>query len=224
MAARQRMLILFGFALFVCGLIAIVRLLDSAMPPEQLIIVKPSAEEDPAALPPVIDPEIPLVTPRDATPSPEQTLTPQVTLQPGGLIIPVAGVTTDQLVDSFDDPRSEERKHEAIDILAPLGTPVLAAADGEVIRLFLSEAGGNTIYQLGVDRKTVYYYAHLDRYEEGITEGQFVKQGQIIGYVGDTGNAEPGNYHLHFSISIVSDPQRWWEGVYVNPYPLLTSK
>ena len=140
---------------------------------------------------------------------------------PNKLIIPVAGVRPDQLHDTFSESRSEGRVHDAIDIAAPLGTPVLAAADGTIVKLFYSERGGITIYQLSADNKFVYYYAHLDRYAEGLTEGHFAKQGESIAYVGDTGDAGAGNYHLHFSIALISDPKHYWEGVNINPYPLL---
>jgi murein DD-endopeptidase MepM/ murein hydrolase activator NlpD len=137
------------------------------------------------------------------------------------LIIPVAGVKPDQLLDTFADARSEGRIHDAIDIPAPAGTPVLASADGEIVKLFQSERGGTTIYQLSSDRKFVFYYAHLQRYADGLVVGKFVKQGEVIAYVGDTGNAGAGNFHLHFSIMIVADPKRYWEGTNINPYPLL---
>jgi murein DD-endopeptidase MepM/ murein hydrolase activator NlpD len=137
------------------------------------------------------------------------------------LIIPVVGVRPDQLLDTFTDARSEGRVHDAIDIPAPAGTAVVAAADGEIVKLFQSERGGTTIYQSSVDRKLIFYYAHLQRYADGITPGKFVKQGEVIAYVGDTGNAGVGNFHLHFSISVVADPKRYWEGTNINPYPLL---
>jgi murein DD-endopeptidase MepM/ murein hydrolase activator NlpD len=137
------------------------------------------------------------------------------------LIIPVAGVKPDQLIDTFADARSEGRVHDAIDIPAPAGTHVVAVADGEIIKLFQSERGGTTIYQLSSDRRLVFYYAHLQGYAEGLAAGMFVKQGDVIGYVGDTGNAGAGNFHLHFSISVVADPKRYWEGTNINPYPLL---
>lgn len=111
--------------------------------------------------------------------------------------------------------------HDAIDIAAPKGTPVLAVGAGKILRLFQSKAGGTTIYHLSADEKFIYYYAHLDRYADGLYEGRFVIQGETIAYVGDTGNAGAGNYHLHFSIAMTSDPKRWWEGVNINPYPLL---
>jgi murein DD-endopeptidase MepM/ murein hydrolase activator NlpD len=125
------------------------------------------------------------------------------------------------LIDTFSDARSDGRTHDAIDIPAPVGTNVLAAADGEIIKLFQSEPGGTTIYQLSVDRKLVFYYAHLQRYADGLVEGQYVHKGDLIAHVGDTGNAGPGNYHLHFSIAIVSNPRRYWEGSNINPFPLL---
>jgi murein DD-endopeptidase MepM/ murein hydrolase activator NlpD len=140
------------------------------------------------------------------------------------LNIPVAGVKPEQLLDTFDDARSEGRVHDAIDIPAPAETAVLAAADGKILKLFQSERGGTTIYQLSADQKFIFYYAHLSHYTDGLTEGQLVQQGQQIAYVGDTGNAGPGNYHLHFSIAIVSDPKRYWEGTNINPYPLLQNR
>ncbi|MDQ5844993.1 MAG: M23 family metallopeptidase [Acidobacteriota bacterium] len=137
------------------------------------------------------------------------------------LIIPVAGVKPDQLLDTFADARSEGRAHDAIDIPAAAGTPVVAASDGEIVRLFQSDRGGTTISQLSPDKRLVFYYAHLQRYADGLYAGKFVRQGEVIGYVGDTGNAGPGNYHLHFSIAAIADPKRYWEGTNINPYPLL---
>ncbi len=97
----------------------------------------------------------------------------------------------------------------------------MAAADGQIIKLFQSERGGTTIYQLSTDKKLVFYYAHLQGYAEGLTVGKFVRQGETIAFVGDTGNAGAGNFHLHFSIALVADPKRYWEGSNINPYPLL---
>jgi murein DD-endopeptidase MepM/ murein hydrolase activator NlpD len=151
----------------------------------------------------------------------DQTTTSPTIAPASQLLIPVAGVGPEQLIDSFSQARSEGRVHDAIDIPAPAGTPVLAAADGEIIKFFDSEKGGITIYQLSSDKKFVYYYAHLQRRAEDIKEGETVKRGRTIGFVGDTGNAGPGNFHLHFSITAVSDPKRYQEGVSVNPFPLL---
>jgi murein DD-endopeptidase MepM/ murein hydrolase activator NlpD len=140
---------------------------------------------------------------------------------PTGLIIPVAGVRAAQLRDNYVDARGEGRTHNALDIMAARSTPVVAAADGEIARLFYSDRGGITIYQWSADRQYIFYYAHLERYVEGLAAGRKVRQGETIGYVGDTGNAGTGNYHLHFSIWLVTDPKRYWEGLNINPYPLL---
>ncbi len=139
----------------------------------------------------------------------------------GRLLIPVAGVERDQLVDTYAQARGQGRRHDAIDIVAPRGTPVLAAGDGVVLKLFDSDFGGITLYQLAPDGRTIYYYAHLDRYAPGIAEGQQLRRGDTLGYVGDTGNASPGSYHLHFAVSTTADPARYWEGVPQNPFPLL---
>ena len=140
------------------------------------------------------------------------------------LIVPVAGVKPEQLLDTFADARSEGRTHDALDIMAPAETPVLAASNGKIIKLFNSERGGTTIYQLSADQKLIFYYAHLSRYADGLTEDSQVRQGEVIAYVGDTGNAGAGNYHLHFSVATVSDPKRYWEGTNINPYPLLQNR
>ena len=156
-------------------------------------------------------------------PEPESTPAPESANFVGrlNLIIPVAGVRPEQLIDTFDDARSEGRVHDAIDIMAAAETPVIAAADGKILKLFHSDRGGTTIYQLSAGQDLVFYYAHLSRYADGLAEGAMVKQGEVIAYVGDTGNAGPGNYHLHFSIAAVTDPKRYWEGTNINPYPLL---
>jgi len=137
------------------------------------------------------------------------------------LILPVAGIAPHQLRDTFTQSRDAGRPHNAIDIHAPRGTPVLAAADGIVLRLHEGDRGGLSIYHLDPNGRTRYYYAHLDRYAIGIHEGKRIRQGEVIGYVGDTGNAAPGDYHLHFSIAILDDVSRWWEGRSINPYPIL---
>src|SRR5688572_21428595 len=138
------------------------------------------------------------------------------------LLIPVQGVSSQQLRDSYDHARSGGRVHHAIDIMAPGGTPVLAAANGTIRRLRQGGLGGITVYQIGDDGRTLYYYAHLQRYADGLREGMPVRQGEVIAYVGDTGNAGPGNYHLHFSVGRINDLDRWWESENQNPYPLLT--
>ncbi len=139
----------------------------------------------------------------------------------GTLMIPVVGIKREDLRDTFDDARSEGRVHDAIDIIAAGGTPVVAAIDGKIIKFFDSEKGGVTIYQLGPDEHTVYYYAHLQRRANDLQEGVLVKQGTLLGFVGDTGNAGPGNYHLHFAIWTIAEPKHFYDGTNLNPYPLL---
>jgi peptidoglycan LD-endopeptidase LytH len=140
---------------------------------------------------------------------------------PTGLIVPVAGIRPAQLVDSWGDERGGgTRGHQALDIAAPRGTAVLAAAPGRVEKLWQSEAGGITLYVRG-DDGFQYYYAHLDRYAPGIGEGVRVRAGQAIAAVGDTGNAGAGNTHLHFGVSEMRPGERWHEGRPLNPYPLL---
>ena len=192
-----------------------------------VLTLRPSQVSQPSPL--TSSPPLTSVSPssessRPATPSADNTTaqsSPTPIVQPSGLIIPVAGIRSEQLLDTFSAARSEGRVHDAIDIAAPQGTPVLAVAGGKILKLFQSKAGGITVYHLSSDEKFIYYYAHLDRYVEGLHEGEIVRQGETIAYVGDTGNAGTGNYHLHFSIAITSDPKRWWEGVNINPYPLL---
>ncbi len=190
----------------------------------------------PAASPPVETAAPPATPTPTATPTPETTPTPgspssqaqgpagdsSATLASMRLLIPVQGITPEQLQDTFKDSRSEGRVHDAIDIIAPRGTPVVAATDGRVVKLFQSDKGGITFYQLAsADEHYVLYYAHLERYADGLAEGHFARRGETLGYVGDTGNATPGNTHLHFQIYRVEDPKRFWTGENLNPYPLL---
>lgn len=164
-------------------------------------------------------------TPRADTVPSSPTATPipiaRPTPGPAGLVVPVAGVTVAQLADTFDDARGGERRHEALDIMAPAGTPVLAVADGHVEKLFDSDRGGLTIYQFEPSGRYAYYYAHLQRYAPGLAEGQALRRGQVIGYVGSTGNADPAAPHLHFAIFLLGPEREWWRGTPVNPYPLL---
>ncbi|APP01487.1 M23 family metallopeptidase [Xanthomonas perforans] len=147
---------------------------------------------------------------------------PPAAAAPGSdLLIPVEGIGASQLQDTFTDARSEGRVHDAIDILAPTGTPVVAVADGTVEKLFTSERGGLTIYQFEPGGKYCYYYAHLERYADGLAEKQSIKRGQVIGYVGSTGNANPAAPHLHFEIHRLGPEKQWWKGEALNPYPVL---
>jgi murein DD-endopeptidase MepM/ murein hydrolase activator NlpD len=179
--------------------------------------------------------ESPLSGEKSPTPLPLPTFseniepaeTPEITSQPpteypsDTLMIPVKGVKREQLQDTFNDSRSEGRTHNALDIMAPLGTPVVAAADGEIAKFFDSQMGGITIYQYSADKKLIYYYAHLQKRADNLREKDFVKRGDVIGFVGDTGNAGEGNYHLHFSVYEIQSPERYWEGNNINPFELL---
>ena len=136
------------------------------------------------------------------------------------LTIPVAGVKAEDLLDTFNEKRGE-RRHDALDIPAPRGTPVLAATDGRVLRLFTSERGGLMIYTADSTERFVLMYAHLDGYADGVSDTSRLRRGQVIGYVGTTGNAPPNVPHLHFAIARSSDVRRWWEGTPVDPLPLL---
>jgi murein DD-endopeptidase MepM/ murein hydrolase activator NlpD len=137
------------------------------------------------------------------------------------LLIPVDGMKLAQLSDNFDQQRGAERHHEALDIMAPKGTKVLAVADGKVAKLFDSKAGGLTIYQFDPSDKLAYYYAHLDKYADGLAEGAAIKRGDVIGYVGATGNASPSAPHLHFAVFELTPEKQWWKGTPLNPYPMM---
>jgi peptidoglycan LD-endopeptidase LytH len=136
------------------------------------------------------------------------------------LEIPVKGVDGKELYDSFKDARTGH-VHEAIDIMAKRGTPVVAAEDGRIQKLFSSKAGGITIYQFDPSGTYCYYYAHLDSYAHNLREGMQVKKGDVIGYVGSTGNASPDAPHLHFAIFRLTNDKQWWKGDPLNPYPIL---
>lgn len=176
---------------------------------------------------PILEPEAVGTSGGAATPPPPVADTPPAIgappseeLEDRDFVIPVQGISADQLVRTFDDARGS-RRHEAIDILAPMGTPVLAVEDGRIARLFTSKAGGITIYQFDPSERFCYYYAHLQRYADGLTEGDTVRKGQLIGYVGVTGNAPKDTPHLHFAIFRLTAEKRWWEGTPIDPYDFL---
>ena len=162
-----------------------------------------------------------------ATTSPAPTATrvaaPTTTVTAPGasLAMPLPNLQASQLVDTFDDLRGTDRRHEALDIAAPAGTPVLAVADGTVQKLFNSVPGGITLYQFEPSGRYAYYYAHLQGYAPGIAEGRALKRGEVIGYVGSTGNARPDAPHLHFAVFELGPEKRWWQGTAIDPYPLL---
>ena len=162
----------------------------------------------------------------DSTPARTETPRASPPASPPGaaLLIPVTGVDASQLSDTFSQSRAAGRSHEAIDIAAPRGTPVVAVADGKVEKLFLSKPGGLTVYQFDTAGKLAYYYAHLDRYAPELKEGQQLKRGDLVGFVGSSGNADPAHPHLHFAIFELGPEKHWWEGRAINPYPLLAGE
>ena len=149
-----------------------------------------------------------------------------VTVGPAGLAIPVAGVKQGELVDTYTQARAGgARVHDAIDIMAPTGTPVVAAAPGRVEKLFFSNGGGGiSAYVRSDDNLWTYYYAHLSAYAPGLHEGQRLLRGAPVGYVGFTGNANPAGPHLHFAINRMAPGEKWYQGTPINPYPLLAGK
>lgn len=142
-----------------------------------------------------------------------------------GLLVPVQGIGRHQLQNTFEDSRGGgERVHNALDIMAPQGTPVLAVEDGKIEKLFTSKQGGLTIYQFDRSQTYAYYYAHLQKYADNLKEGQAVRKGEVIGYVGITGNASPDGPHLHFAIYRLTPEKQWWKGDPLNPFDILSGR
>ena len=162
----------------------------------------------------------------DPATGPPVAIAEGVEVGPAGLAIPVAGIKSGQLADTFTQARAGgARVHDAIDIMADEGTPVIAATDGTVEKLFFSDGGGGiTAYVRSPDQRWSYYYAHLQGYAPGLAEGQKVKRGQLIGRVGHSGNANPQGPHLHFAINQMRAGEKWYQGTPINPYPLLAGK
>ena len=158
--------------------------------------------------------------------APPVTVAEGVTVGPAGLAIPVVGVKASGLVDTYTQARAGgARRHDAIDIMAPAGRPVVAAAPGRVEKLFNSQGGGGiTAYVRSNDGRWMYYYAHLSGYAPGLREGQALPRGALVGFVGATGNANPAGPHLHFAINRMEPGEKWWQGTAINPYPLLAAK
>ena len=180
-----------------------------------------------------VDPSVPKATPVDDLPH-EAVLTPGDAgptisastmvlgsdldnLRRRSLLVPVRGLAAGDLVSSFHDARAS-RRHEAIDVLAPRGTDVLAVEDGKVAKLFRSDAGGLTLYQFDPSETFVYYYAHLDSYAPGLQEGSMLRKGDVVGKVGTTGNAPKNTPHLHFAISKLDPDKQWWGGTALDPF------
>jgi murein DD-endopeptidase MepM/ murein hydrolase activator NlpD len=166
--------------------------------------------------------------PAVARPSiPSSTTTPIVEADPVSelrdrqLELPVRGAVRRQLRDSFNETRGSSRTHEAIDIMTPRNTPIVAVEDGAIARLFESKAGGTTVYQFDPTSRYVYYYAHLERYADGLQEGNHVQRGQVLGYAGTSGNAAKDTPHLHFAIFRLTEMKQWWQGSPIDPYEVL---
>ena len=172
----------------------------------------------PAAAPSTANVAEPAVTSGDITPAVADAIRTALPLS-----VPVQGVEKKDLQNTFTDRRGSDRSHEAIDILAPRGTPVFAVDDGVVVKLFNSKPGGLTVYQFDGTRTVAYYYAHLDSYAANLVEGQRLKRGDPVGFVGSTGNANPAAPHLHFAVFELFPEKQWWKGRAINPLPLFLS-
>lgn len=176
-----------------------------------------AASPDPTA----VQSTSPPTTSSDQIPAPN---TPPTERPSSVLVIPVAGIKASQLTDTYTDSRSGGRVHDAIDIMAPRGTQVIAADDGKVAKLFYSKQGGLTVYQFDPSEKFVYYYAHLDSYAPALVEGKQLHRGDPVGLVGFSGNASEAAPHLHFAISVLGPEKHWWQATAINPYPLLSGR
>ena len=199
-----------GFALGAATVLLIVWLYGKA--------AAPRTGAPPSAAPPQTTPAPPTTTPPVLAP-PAAAL--PADLAQRDLLLPVQGIRREELRDTFSETRSQNRVHEAIDIIAPRNTPVLAVDAGRIVKLFSSNLGGLTIYQFDPTETYCYYYAHLESYAPGLKEGDQVARGQVIGYVGTSGNAGPDNPHLHFAIFKLNEQKNWWQGEAINPYPIL---
>lgn len=213
---RRRLLLTVGLA-FTLGALTAGALIWRVDHLAALAAVADEAQPDAAPTAPAVGP---------ATPAPVATAGSNETsgdvvqlLERRRLEVPVQGVSRNQLHDTFDEGRAGGlRKHEALDIMAARGTPVRAVEDGRVAKLFKSVAGGLTVYLFDPGEMFTYYYAHLDRYADGLHEGQHVRRGAVIGYVGSTGNAAEDAPHLHFAIFQLNADRKWWQGTPINPY------
>ena len=187
----------------------------SATGPQAVQTAGPATPSPPGPPPSLQEPALvyPPALPTASTPSADLSR-----LRARSLAIPVAEVSAAQLSDTYTQARAGGAPHDAMDIMAARGTPVLAVEDGRVAKLFVSKPGGITLYQFDPGGEYAYYYAHLDRYADGVAEGTLLRKGQVIGYVGSTGNASPDAPHLHFAIFRLGPERQWWRGTPLNPF------
>lgn len=215
------------FAGFACGLVFLAALLwwtgklrnmnaSAAAATPQVAQAQPAQRPAPA---PAQSHEPPPVEGSNAA-GPASAGSADAALMQRRLIIPVEGVQAKDLRDGFNEMRGGHR-HEALDIMAPRGTPVLAADEGNVAKLFLSKPGGLTVYQFDGSQTYCYYYAHLDHYAPGLKEGTLLRKGEVLGYVGSSGDASAGAPHLHFTIFKLGPDRHWWQGTAIDPYEFL---
>ena len=198
-------------------------------PPTPVSTEPPTRPVDPAPTPPIEVRPTSADEPAPITPAPaEQAVAiPSVGVNPiedlrdRHLTLPVKGAVPGDVHDMFNEMRGGTRRHEAIDMLAPRNTPVIAVEDGLVVRLFFSKAGGITVYQSDPTNTYIYYYAHLEKYADGLKEGQKIKRGELLGYVGTSGNAPADTPHLHFAIFKMTDKKQWWQGTALDPFQVL---
>ncbi len=198
---------------------AVQRMSDSVRKAMAMDSIAPITPDEVAAVAPRIDdrPGRRDLAPVAATPV-------EIAALGAALMIPVQGIPASALRDSYSEPRGGgARSHQAIDIPAPRGTPVLSATDGHVLRKYSSKDGGLMIYAADAGEKFILMYAHLDRYADGLTDSLTLRKGEIIGYVGTTGNAPPDVPHLHFALARAADIRDWWKGTPINPFPLLAA-
>ncbi len=201
-------------------------LADRPLPPLYSDPIKTAEQPIPATAssPARPDPFILTAPPAPSSPPPiEENREATGGLDPGGFIFPLDGLKRTDIQNTFDDTRGSGRKHEATDIMAPRGTPVHAIKEGNVVKLFNSKLGGLTVYQFDDKQEYCFYYAHLDRYATGLKEGMLLRKGDVLGYVGSTGDAAANAPHLHLAIFKLGPEKHWWQGTPINPYPTLVA-
>lgn len=189
--------------------------------PEPLTAEKP-AEPKPASKPnPSPSGGVPLMSVSEYTPAGSTASADIEYLRSRQIIVPVAGADMTRVEDSFNEPRDGDRVHRAIDILAPRGTPIVSADDGRIVRMTTSTLGGISMYTVDPETRIVYYYAHMDRYNDAMAPGKTISKGDTLGFVGTTGNAPKNTPHLHFQVMRWPADGKYWNGDPIDPFSLL---